>query len=192
MGTQRRAFDDAVLTGDGLRLRRPARTDVDRIVAACTDEETQRWLPLPRPYGPAEATGFIEGFAAQALRDGTGLVRAIETDGHLVGMVDLNNADWRNQTAEIGYWISPDARGHGLAGRASALLARWALEEQGLERIEIRAATGNLASQRAALAAGFAREGVLRSAGFTHHGRVDLIVYGLIRSDLTDPAVLAD
>lgn len=192
MGTDRRAFDDVVLEGDGFRLRRPALTDVDRIVAACIDEETQRWLPLPRPYGPAEATGFVETFASQALQTGAGLVSALEVGGQLAGMIDLNSADWRNQTVEIGYWISPDARGQGLASRAAALVARWALTEQDMERVEIRTASGNDASEGAARAAGFAREGVLRSAGFTHQGRVDLVVHGLTRADLTGPQASAD
>lgn len=185
MGTARRAFDDVELQGDGFRLRRPELTDVDRIVAACTDEETLRWLPLPRPYGPAEGTAFVETQATTVLREGTGLVSAIEVDGQLAGVIDLMDVSWRNQSAEIGYWISPDRRGLGLAGRASGLLARWALTEQDLERVQIRAATGNTGSLRAAEAAGFVREGVLRSAGFTPEGRVDLVVFGLTRGDLT-------
>lgn len=184
MATDRTAFDDVVLEGDGFRLRRPDLGDVDRIVTACTDAETRRWLPLPWPYGEAEATSFVETHAADALRQGTGLVSAIEVGGQLGGMIDLNRANWTGQAAEIGYWISPDRRGRGLAGRAAGLLARWALREQDLERVEIRAAADNLASQRAAEAAGFHREGVLRSAGFTHSGRVDLVVFGLVRADL--------
>lgn len=185
MPTQRRAFDDVVLEGDGLRLRRPALVDVPRVVAACTDEETLRWLPLPSPYGPVEAISFIETRSPTVLREGTGLISAIDVGGELAGMVDLMDVNWREQTVEIGYWISPDRRGRGLAGRATRLLARWALQEQDLERVEIRAATGNIASQRAALAAGFEPEGVLRSAGTTPGGRVDLVVFGLTRGDLT-------
>lgn len=184
MATQRRAFDDVVLEGDGLRLRRPLLADVPRVVAACTDEETVRWLPLPSPYGPVEAISFIETRAPSVLREGTGLISAIEVEGELAGMVDLIGVDWREQTVEIGYWISPDRRGQGLAGRAAGLLARWALQEQDVERVEIRAATGNVASQRAALAAGFEPEGVLRSAGLAHEGRLDLVVFGLTRADL--------
>ena len=52
------------------------------------------------------------------------------------------------------------------------------------ERVELRAATGNLASQRVAEKAGFVREGVARNAGHVHAGRVDLVVYSLTRADL--------
>ena len=64
------------------------------------------------------------------------------------------------------------------------MLAQWVLREQGLERVELRAAPGNIGSQRAAERAGFTREGVLRNAGHVHEGRVDLIVYSLVRADL--------
>jgi RimJ/RimL family protein N-acetyltransferase len=50
-------------------------------------------------------------------------------------------------------------------------------------RVEIRAATGNVASQRVAERAGYVREGVLRSAGYVHAGRVDLVVFSRLAAD---------
>ena len=47
-----------------------------------------------------------------------------------------------------------------------------------------RAATGNAASRRVTEKAGFRAEGVARSAGYVHGGRVDLVIYSLVRSDL--------
>jgi RimJ/RimL family protein N-acetyltransferase len=69
---------------------------------------------------------------------------------------------------------------------AVAQLALWALQEQHFERIELRIATGNVASQRVADSCGFVHEGVLRNAGSIHAGRVDLIVYSLIPGDLLE------
>jgi RimJ/RimL family protein N-acetyltransferase len=66
---------------------------------------------------------------------------------------------------------------------AVRLLTRWVIEEQGFARVEIRVATANVASQRVAEGAGYTREGILRSAGFVHDGRVDLIVYSFIAGD---------
>lgn len=100
------------------------------------------------------------------------------------GVIDLKKTDWRAQVTEIGYWVAPTHRGHGLAGRATELLSRWAMGDQGMERVEITAAAGNTASQRAAERAGFAREGLCRSAGYIHAGRVDLVLYARIRADL--------
>jgi RimJ/RimL family protein N-acetyltransferase len=175
---------DVTLRGDGFVLRPLHVEDAPDVALAASDELTMRWLPLPRPYTEDTALAFITELAPGQQAEGAGIVRAIEERGRLAGCIDLKKTDWRAGVTEVGYWVAPWARGRGLAGRATRLLADWALREHGLERVELLAATGNVASQRAAEMAGFAREGVLRSAGFTHEGRVDLVSYSLVRADL--------
>ena len=63
----RTAYDDVTLTGDGFTLRAPTLEDVDDIAAACVDEETQRWLPLPHPYTADHARHFVGQTAPQQL-----------------------------------------------------------------------------------------------------------------------------
>jgi len=178
------SFPDVVLTGSGFELRPLTERDADDVAASCRDELTQTWLPLPRPYTTETALAFITRLAPEQRTSGAGLVRAIDVDGRLCGVIDLKRTDWLARVTEIGYWVSPWGRGSGLAGRASRLLAAWALQDQGTERLVIHAATGNIASRRSALAAGFHSEGIARSAGYTHDGRVDLEVFSLITSDL--------
>ena len=67
---------------------------------------------------------------------------------------------------------------------ALKLLTEWILSDQGMERVEVRAATNNTASKRVAEKAGFTREGIARNAGFTHAGRVDLVIYSMVTGDL--------
>ncbi|MFE3146041.1 CPCC family cysteine-rich protein [Streptomyces sp. NPDC059218] len=70
------------------------------------------------------------------------------------------------------------------------MLAHWLLTSQHFQRMELRAATENTASQAVALKAGFHREGNLRNAGFVHGARVDLVLFSLLPNDLgssTDP-----
>ncbi len=179
-----RVFPLTRIEGDGLGLRPVCVDDIDDIALACQDAETRDWLPLPRPYERVHAEGFVTQVASMAQEAGTGIVFAIEVDGRLHGCIDLKATDWSAGTTEIGYWVAPWGRGAGLAGRATRLLAEWALTDQGLERVVVRAATGNQASQRAAERAGFVREGVARNAGVLHDGRVDLAIYALVRSDV--------
>ena len=70
--------------------------------------------------------------------------------------------------------------------RAVALLARWALTEGGLARVQLRADVENVASRRVAEKAGFKLEGILRSARWNSRlgRRVDWAMYSLLPGDL--------
>lgn len=110
-----------------------------------------------------------------------------ETDpdsNRLLASLHIKETNWRALTSEVGYWVSPWARGRGIAAEATRAAGEWLLIAEGFERLELRAAAGNVASQRVADRAGFTREGVLRNAGITHSGRVDLVVFSMIRGDL--------
>ncbi len=178
-------FPDVVLVDGDLTLRPFEEADLPRVVEAATDPVTLTWLPLPHPYDleTARQSCLIETARVQA--EGLGLVRAIEDQSaQLLGAIDLKGVDWASRVAEVGYWTHPAHRGRGVMTRAVRLLARWALTDQQFERIEVRVAPGNVASIRVAEKAGFVREGVARSAGYVPNGRVDLIVFSLIRQDL--------
>lgn len=178
------AFADEVITAHGVRLRPLSGADVPAIASACSDELTQRWLPLPRPYTEDSARAFALEVAPQALTSGDGLERAIEVDGAFAGVIGLKGTDWVAGTTEAGYWLGPWARGRGLTARALAAITDWALDTQGIGRVEVRVATDNAASIATAERALFVREGVLRRAGITHDGPVDLVVFSRLGSDL--------
>jgi RimJ/RimL family protein N-acetyltransferase len=62
------------------------------------------------------------------------------------------------------------------------LISRWAIEDAGAERVQLRADVRNAASLRVAEKAGFTREGTLRSAAFDQRQdrRIDYAVYSLL------------
>jgi RimJ/RimL family protein N-acetyltransferase len=86
--------------------------------------------------------------------------------------------------AETGYWVKREARGRGVAPRALELVARWALVERGIARLQLHAEPGNVASQRVAEKAGFVREGLMRSAIELKGERRDALLYSRVREDL--------
>ena len=86
-------FDDTSLTGPDFALRPLIERDVDDVVAACQDELTQEWLPLPRPYTREVALDFITGIAPGQQATGDGLVRAIDIGGRVCGVIDLKHSD---------------------------------------------------------------------------------------------------
>lgn len=183
-------FPRTVLTTDRLVLRPFTAADAADVHEAWQDEAFVRAAPVGYPYAAAglpTAVAWCASGIEQRRLDGKGIGFALEprTGGRLAGHVSLFGADWSAGTVEIHYWTAPWARGHGYAAEAAGAVARWALGEQGFERIHLQAATTNAASRRVAEAAGFRFEGVLRSLVPTRAGtRADMAVYGLVRADL--------
>ena len=180
-------FPSLTLQDHRFALRPLTEEDVPAVTACGSDEQIQAWLPLPDPYTEEDARWFCMDFSAAQQQTGHGLVLGIEKDEKLAGAIDLKRTDWQARSTEVGYWTAPWARRQGVMTRALTVLSRWVLETQDFTRVEVRVAVGNTASARVAAGAGFTREGVLRRAGYTHSGQVDLIVYSLIRDDLRVP-----
>jgi RimJ/RimL family protein N-acetyltransferase len=130
-------------------------------------------------FGAVWLDRYVEGW-----RDGSraGFAVLADTDAFLgfVGIVDL---DLDGHQGEIGYVVSREARGRGVAGRALRLVTAWALGDLGLERVELHIEPGNDASIRVAERAGYVREGVLRSVHFKEGLRQDIAMYSLLRGD---------
>jgi [ribosomal protein S5]-alanine N-acetyltransferase len=173
-------LDPPELTGSGLRLRPLSPADAPRIVEACTDPRTRRWLvSLPDPYGAAAALAFVEQ-AREAAASGLGwswCVTASDED-RLLGSVSLEGFYGYSRRAEMGYWAHPDARGHGVLTRAVRLVTEHA-EETGLtSSIQIRCAAGNTASRHVAKEAGYREVGTMIAAEPVGSGELmDLIIY---------------
>lgn len=164
-----------------LRLRPLAEDDVDALVRACTDPLIPKYTYWPSELSPDEARARIHQ-AEQDRIAGTRLRLAIADSGsnELLGFIGLA-PDYDDKRAILFYWTAPWARRRGIARRALKLLGDWAFHELAFERLELEADADNIASQRVAEAAGFQREGVLRSRRLRPDGRCDSIVYGRLR-----------
>ncbi|WP_020555188.1 GNAT family N-acetyltransferase [Embleya scabrispora] len=179
-------FPERDLHAGPITLRPFTADDVEDTRTACADEVIQRWIPLPRPYTLETSVDWCTKTAHTLRESGDGIHFAISdpADGRLLGAVGLKRTDWQELVSEVGYWIAPWARGRGIAARATHALGRWLLTEQGFERLELKAAVGNIPSRKTAIKAGLHREGILRNAGRLHTGRVDVVLYSLTPSDL--------
>lgn len=187
--------------GGGLRLRpHDAAADVERMVAACTDVETARWLPsVPAPYTRDDALRFLEQVAtAHAAGRAVHWVVAEGLVGRYLGQVSVFGVDHHKRAGEIGYLTHPDARGRGVATAACRMAARHALLPEadgglGLARLELIAEAGNAASLRVAAKAGMRRTGSDRAAGLLRDGtrsdqvRFDLLADELVAEELVAP-----
>lgn len=176
---------EALLTARTV-LSSPTPGDADAIYAACQDADIQRFTTVPAPYLAEHAVGFIDT-AAKRWESGVEATWAIRYDAALVGMIGL--ARLADGGPEIGYWITPRARGRGLLTEAARAVIGWAFApaRPQIQRIEWRAIVGNVPSARAASALGFRYEGMLRQSLANSLGRHDAWIAGLLRGDDRSP-----
>jgi RimJ/RimL family protein N-acetyltransferase len=91
----------------------------------------------------------------------------------------------RSAAAEVSYFLRASARGRGFATRAVRLVTRWAFDELGIQRFELRAHPENEASIRVAERAGFKREGIERASRAWPDGtRFDSALFSLLPGEL--------
>jgi RimJ/RimL family protein N-acetyltransferase len=165
---------------DDLLLRPPTEADVSAVTEACQDEDLPRFIPhFPSPYREEDARIWI-GSRKQDETSRTFLI-VDGTTGELLGSIEVRLGD----VGSIGYMVTKEARGRGIATRAATLLSRWAVTEGGVQRLELTTHPENVASQRVAEKAGFTREGILRSQIDFPEGRRDSVMFSLLPSDLS-------
>ncbi|MFT5354633.1 MAG: RimJ/RimL family protein N-acetyltransferase [Polyangiales bacterium] len=119
-------------------------------VLSLTDD-IARWTHVPFPYGDAEFDEWLE-------LDDSHYV--ILENGRLLGSVGADLSPSR--TANVGYWLAPNARGRGIATLALRALCS-SLFDAGYERICADVLPGNPKSEHVLERAGFRFEGVMRS-----------------------------
>lgn len=181
-------MDAPILTDGVVTLRIADGRDVAPMTVALADFETSRWLgTVPHPFVEADSVVWIDELVPAGWESGTRLTFSIVDTARdaFIGEVGLHHVDAAARRAEVGYWLSPEARGRGAMQRALRLLLAWAFETLGLERVDWSAVADNAASRATAEAVGFRYEGLrphrlLRTFDGTLH---DEIVMGLLRSD---------
>ena len=119
-----RLADEAVL------LRPFTLGDVRALVAALDgDEDIARWTRIPSPYNKSDAREFITATSERAF------AVCDAATGDLIGGIGARLCG--ENVVEVGYWVRADRRGEGVAPRALRLVARWAIEELGAERVQL-------------------------------------------------------
>ena len=169
------------LTGSGAVLRPFGEPDLDRVVEACSDPDTQHWLvSLPRPYRIEHARAYLEDCRELAARrDGwTWCITTDDPDGadECVGALSLEGFGGYARRLEIGYWAHPDARGRGLVSDAVRAVAALVEQQRLADSVIIRCAAGNAASRRVAERAGYHENGVQPASEPLGDGTLDDLV----------------
>jgi len=168
---------------DRLILRLPDASDISIIAATCADINIARWIPpMPHPYLTADAAWYVDD-CTKTWNEGTAYncsIRDKKTD-QFYGMVTLTMKEFNN--AELGYWMTPDARGKGYAQEASRALMAAGFEHLGLFRIFAYTLSGNEPSQNVIRKLGFRYEGTQRQAIERFGQRYDHVSYGILKRE---------
>ncbi|MER5390023.1 GNAT family N-acetyltransferase [Saccharopolyspora sp. NPDC002686] len=149
------ALPEPGLTDGVITIRHLADRDAEDYATGTTDEAVRRFAHLPSPrYTPQLVREQISGVIADGLRRGNLAVLAIAntTDDRFLGSITL--FDIQHDSAEVGFWLAPHARGLGATQRALDLITAWA-PTHGIATLRARTEQDNTASQRTLERAGF-------------------------------------
>jgi ribosomal-protein-serine acetyltransferase len=182
-------MQDEVLLTDGSLLLRPFRPDDALPLYQAVRESLPELLPwMPWAYSDYSIKDSIKWLELCARTWAKGkeynFVIIDSSDGSLIGGCGLNQVKRRAHFANLGYWVRSNYTGKGVATAAALLVARFGFDELGLTRIEVGAATGNIASQRVAENVGATRQGIQKRKIAFRDKVYDRVVFLLTPKDL--------
>ncbi|KAK4193375.1 acyl-CoA N-acyltransferase [Podospora australis] len=107
-------------------------------------------------------------------------------DGSFLGGIGLRPlTDIEHRTFELGYWLAEDAWGQGIMSELVQKFVGWAFHTfPDLLRLEANVYDYNIKSSRVLASAGFRQDGIRRSAGAKDGKIFDMLVFGMIGSDV--------
>lgn len=156
--------------------------DLESLVANASHADVARGLRdrFPYPYTGDDGRAWL----ARAV-DESDRAWAIEIDGLAVGGISLHpGSDVHRHSAELGYWIGRRYWGRGIISAIVTRFSPVAMSAFRLHRLFATVYANNPASMRVLEKAGFAREGVQKSAVVKRGELLDLVVYARVRESL--------
>ena len=139
------------------------------------------WLPFVSQT--QEISNTLQFVTDYLNSDRLNLTCTIWYQHQFAGIVGLKDTDLENKKTEIGYWLSSSFQHKGIITLSCKALIKYIFEELELNRIQLKAATGNIKSQRVAQRLGFIHEGIEREGELHNRGFVDLVVFSLLVTD---------
>ncbi|MGD6856528.1 GNAT family N-acetyltransferase [Bacillus infantis] len=176
-----RELDDEI----SLRLYQPEDAEELFNLTIESKEYLKQWLGwLDYTRTAEDSARFIQSsLDAFEKNGGHPQAAAIIYKGKIAGTIGFNEISPLHKIGVIGYWLGEKYQGKGIMSRAFSALVGYGYEKAGLNRIEVRAAAGNLKSRALPERFGFTEEGVIREAEWLYDHYVDHIVYGLLKKE---------
>jgi RimJ/RimL family protein N-acetyltransferase len=172
------------LADDAIRLEPLNQAHAPEMLALAHDPDFVRFTRVPAGADAAFVERWI-GRYESGWEDGSraGFAIVDPTDAAFLGFAAVVALELDAQQCEIGYGVTRQARGRGIALRSLDLLTRWCLDELALERLELRIDPVNAGSIKVAERAGYRLEGMLRNVHLKNDLRSDVGVWSRLRQD---------
>lgn len=135
---------------------------------------------FPSPYTEEDAAFFIN-HARRTTQD-KGWLCAITSDGVVVGGISLTfGSDVYSRSAELGYWVTREYWGQGIATEAVRQICGQAFRETGVLRIEAEVFADNPGSIRVLEKNQFIREGYFCQRVFKNGRLLDSVFFACFK-----------
>ncbi|NTV47718.1 MAG: GNAT family N-acetyltransferase, partial [Chlorobiales bacterium] len=163
-------------------------SDIDALYEAVMESRAELtvWLPwCHEQYGREDSIEWVRTRpVAWKWKEEFSFVIADAKTNRFLGASGINQFNGMYNFANLGYWVRTSETKRGVATRATLLTAEFGFSSLHLNRIEIIATVGNIASQRVAEKAGARLEGILRRRIPLRDKIHDATLYSLIPEDI--------
>ncbi|MFD1851357.1 GNAT family N-acetyltransferase [Oceanobacillus bengalensis] len=176
-----------IIETDRLILREVNTNDSNDMLAYLSNIDVVKHMGLEPCQTEKEVLDEIAWYQA-IYNDGTGIRWGItlKDAGKVIGSCGFLNMNPKHFRTEVGYELSKDYWGKGIASEALQAVVHYGFSHYRFERIEALIEPANLPSLRLVEKQGFKREGLLRHYEFTCGKFDDLYMYSILKEDLTN------
>lgn len=168
-----------------LILREITPDDANDMLKYLSDKDVVKHMGL-EPFQTTNDVGDEIDWYQSIYEKGTGIRWGItrKDSGKIIGSCGFLNMLPKHYRAEVGFELSKDYWGKGIANEALEAVILHGYNHFQLERIEALIEPANLPSQKLVEKQGFKREGLLRHYEFTCGKFDDLYMYSIIKEEL--------
>jgi len=171
--------------GDGLYMRPAREQDKEPVfhLVRRNYDHLRTFMEWAKPdYSRSDAEEWVQK-AVERQRNGEVLNFCIIRDDRMIGTIGFAEFDHNAKVTEIGYWIDKDEQGKGITGQACKEAVELAFRDLGMNRVQIRCASGNLRSAAIPEKLGFTLEGRQRQHVIRDGKIYDFLIYGLLKNE---------
>jgi RimJ/RimL family protein N-acetyltransferase len=167
-----------------ITLRKPEERDIIPLFEGVQDPIIPKFTRIPANYQMANAEHYVHERSPNGFTMQTEIQLVLEYDEKFAGALSFHTLVLDEAKAEIGYWLTADARGKGIATAATKLLTGYGFETIGFHRIEALVVQSNKPSLKVLENSGYVQEGILRDKCCGADGsRENMVLFAALRHE---------